>query len=241
MKAFVLAQVSGFCLAVAAGSTPANAALQIAIDVGGGPAFTCVDQAACDLNPAIGVLQIGETTIDGVELNGSIQFSGRSPNVLSTSSLFIHNTAGVARTGEAVVSDTDFIGPVSELSLSGAGTWSLAGGSTTTNRWFADAANGQGGGPGLLTPGTLLDTFSSTALGPADSYSHDALEPFAAAGPFSMTEQVDLTLTPGAFLVNRGQTMTAVPEPSTWAMIALGFGVLSIAAGRRRPRQARHA
>ena len=222
-----------FAFLAALGATPAKATLQIAIDIGG-TVFTCADNAACDLNPATGVLAIGDTTIDGVDLTGSIQQSTHGPNVLSTSSLIIHNGALAARTGEAVISDTGYLGRVGAIELSGAGVWSLAGGSATTNRWYADPANGQGGGIGLLTPGTLLDTFSNTALGRADSYSHDFTAPFSALGPFSMTEQVDITLEAGGSLVNRGQTMTAVPEPSTWALVALGFGAMAFGAATRR-------
>lgn len=229
MKAFALAAV----LALAAGATPAHATLQIAIDIGGS-IFTCADGDACDINSTPGVLQIGDTTLDGVELSGSIQQSIHGPSVLSTSSLIIHNTLGAVRTGSAVISDTGFSGPVGAIALSGSGVWSLAGGSSTTNRWFADPLNGQGGGIGLLTPGTLLDTFSATALGRADSYSTSFVAPFLAAGPYSMTEQVDLTLVGGASLVNRGQTMTAVPEASTWAMLVAGAGLLGLVAWRRR-------
>lgn len=218
----------------ALGAPPANATLQIAVDIGGS-IFTCADNAACDLNPAVGTLQVGETVLDGVDLTGSIQTSIHGPSVLSTSSLIIHNTTLGLRTGEAIVSDTGYAGPVGAIELSGAGTWSLASGSTTTNRWYADAANGQGAGLGFLTPGTLLDTFSSAAVGRSDSYAHDFTAPFSALGPYSMTEQVDLTLVGGGSLVNRGQTMTAVPEPSTWALLALGFGILVIRAAFKRP------
>lgn len=221
--------------AAAFGAEPAHATLELAIDIGGS-VFTCADGQACDINPAAGVLQIGDMTIDGVRLNGSIQTSTRGPDTLNTSSLIIRNTTGAAISGEAVISDTDFTDNVSAILTSGAGTWSLASGSSTVNSFFADALNRQGGGPLLLTPGTLIDSFSDTAVGPADSYSHDGSGPFSPSGPFSMTEEVTLTLTPGANLVNRGQTMTAVPEPSTWALVALGFGLLSLGAGFRRPR-----
>ena len=227
-------KVLALAFALAFAVQPAHAVLQVAIDIGGGPVFTCADGQACDTNPLIGVLQIGDMTIDGVVLNGSIQASTHGPDVLNTSSLIIRNTNPFAVSGEAVISDTDYFGNIHEIALSGAGTWALASGSTTTNRWFADALNGQGGGPGLLTPGTLLDSFADTAVGAADSYSHDGLTPFSASGPFSMTEQVDLTLTAGASLVNRGQTMTAVPEPPTWGLLVIGFAALGLGALTRR-------
>jgi hypothetical protein len=59
-------------------------------------------------------------------------------------------------------------------------------------------------------------------------------------GPFSMTEQAIFTLTPFAQLVNRGQSEVklTVPEPSTWAMMLLGFAGLGYA-GFRKARSVR--
>ena len=60
--------------------------------------------------------------------------------------------------------------------------------------------------------------------------------------PFSMTEQFSLSLPAGGELTSRGQTLVfstgtnGIPEPSTWAMVAIGFAGLGFAAyrGRRR-------
>ena len=55
-----------------------------------------------------------------------------------------------------------------------------------------------------------------------------------------MTEQAIFTLTPFGQLINRGQTeiKSAVPEPSTWAMMLLGFAGLGYA-GFRKARSVR--
>ena len=55
-----------------------------------------------------------------------------------------------------------------------------------------------------------------------------------------MTEQAIFTLTPFGQLVNRGQReiKLAIPEPSTWAMMLLGFAGLGYA-GFRKARTAR--
>jgi PEP-CTERM motif len=55
------------------------------------------------------------------------------------------------------------------------------------------------------------------------------------SGPFSLTEHAVFTLTPLAQLINRGQTEVklAVPEPSTWAMMLLGFAGLGYAGFRK--------
>jgi hypothetical protein len=81
---------------------------------------------------------------------------------------------------------------------------------------------------------------SSTIAGtnPLLSFSVDKTGAVSDTGPFSMTLWAQATLTPGAVLLNRGQgeVKLAIPEPSTWAMIALGFAGLGYA-GYRRKRQ----
>jgi hypothetical protein len=50
-----------------------------------------------------------------------------------------------------------------------------------------------------------------------------------------MTLWADGTLTAGAVLLNRGQgeVKTPIPEPSTWVLMALGFGCLGFVSFRR--------
>lgn len=218
--------------AAAFGAAPANATLQIALDVSGTD-FLCVDNAACDTNPAVGVLQIGAQTVNGVAIAGAVQEQTiGAVNSLNTSSLIITNLSAVAKSLDFVVGGTDFVGPVTGVRVSGSGTWENAGGSTAALEWFADAANGQGAGPGFATPGALISSFSNIAIGDADSFSHDGGSPFVGS-LFSMTESASGVLVAGGSLVNRGQAEIAtVPEPSTWAMmlvgfLALGFGALS--------------
>lgn len=217
-------------------AAPAHATLEIALDVAGTD-FFCADNAACDTNPTLGVLQIGAQTINGVAVNGSIQTSSTSPDSLNTSSLLIRNTSILPKAVAFVVSATGYTGPVSSVHASGSGTWESAGGSTASLEWFADPLNRQGAGPLFATPGALIASFASTAVGDADSFSHDGAAPFAGT-LFSMTESASGTLVAGGSLVNRGQAEIAViPEASTWAMILVGFLGLAFAA-RKRARDA---
>jgi len=115
--------------------------------------------------------------------------------------------------------------------------WQNAIGSNITLNWYNDPANAQGATSAGDTPGALIDTFTSTALLPADSFSHNGAGAVADGAFFSMTEQATGTLSAGATLLNRGQTeiktATAVAEPGTLALLGaglIGFGVL----GRRR-------
>ena len=226
------------------GSAPANATLQIIADISGTVA-ACVDQAACDLNPAVGIIQTANQTINGVQVNGSIQSSTGTPanpgaDILNTSSLSLINTTNTTKTITVVVSDTDFTGPVISFQSAGSGVWQNAIGSTITLNWFDDPNNGQGADDPTDTPGNLIDSFTNAATLVVDSFSHNGSGAISDSGPFSMTEEAVFTLTPFGQLVNRGQTeiKNAVPEPSTWAMMLLGFAGLGYA-GFRKARSVR--
>ena len=100
--------------------------------------------------------------------------------------------------------------------------------------------NGQGADLPTDTPGNLIHTFTNSATNVVDAFSDDFAGVVSDSGPFSLTEQAVFTLTPFGQLINRGQTEVklAVPEPSTWAMMLLGFAGLGYA-GFRKARSAR--
>jgi hypothetical protein len=236
MKAIALAAT----LAVAAG--PAHAALQLAIDVGGTP-FACVDNAACDQDPALGILAIGNQTIGGVIVNGSIQAADHGAlSALSTSSLSIINENAAAVAVAAAISDTDFFSANSAVvvGIAGSGTWQGALGSSIALGWFVDPANAQGANTPTDAPGSQVGSFSNSPALIVDSFSDATSLSFATPSPFSMTLTVSGTLAPFAQLINRGQDIAAapVPEAPTWALAALGFAALGFGAlTRRRPRR----
>jgi hypothetical protein len=230
---------AAFMAAIALGPNPAHATLQVAADFNG-TAFLCVDNAACDSNLSTGTIQIADQTIGGLEINGSIQRSQGTPanpnplDILSTSSLSLINTLGTTITATVTLSDTNFAAPVNQFNTSGSGVWETANGSTATLKWWADAANNQGADAVNDTPGALIDSFTDTAVGPADSFSHNGAGPISLLAPFSMTEQVLVTLTPGANLLNRGQTEILTPTPEPASMVLLGAGLIGLAMVRRR-------
>lgn len=241
LNASYLPILSGLVAAgtIAGLSVPARATLQVSADVSGA-IDTCVDNAACDKNPAVGTIQVGDVLINGVQVNGSIQTSTGTPanpgqDSLNTSSLSIINTTNTLKSITVAVSDTDFQGPVFSFKTASASTWQNAIGSSITLNWFDDPGNAQGADTPFDTPGNLIDTFSNTATLLVDSFNHDGSGVVTDSGPFSMTEQAIFTLTPFGQLVNRGQAevKSAIPEPSTWAMMVLGFAGLGYAAFRR--------
>ncbi|HEY1781227.1 MAG TPA: PEP-CTERM sorting domain-containing protein [Roseiarcus sp.] len=234
---------AGAMVAAVVAASPADAALQLAFDINGLP-FACVDNGACDTNPALGILNIANSVFAGVDVNGSIQVSTGTPanpglDILSSSSLSIINTNGVPVTGSAAISDTDFSWPVTSWQTSGSGTFVKAAGASTTFNWYIDPTNTQGANTSTDTPGMLVTTFTHPATSQADSFSTDAIGSVTLTSPFSMTEQFTLSLPPGAELLSRGQTIIlGVPEPSTWAMGLLGFAFLGFTAYRRRNNRA---
>jgi len=239
MRRTVLAASS--IIALALGMAPAHATLQIAWDFGG-TTGGCVDNTGCDTNPLVGTLQLGDQTIGGLQINGSIQTSAKgTTNILNTSSLSVINTTGSDIDYALAVGDTDFVGPVTSFSASGSGTWQTAAGSTITMNWYNDADNAQGADTTTDTPGVLLHTFADVAGPLTDAFATSLVGAANDPNLFSMTETASGTLVAGGQLVSRGQTeikelVTAVPEPGSLALLGgalLGMGML----GRRwRPR-----
>lgn len=231
----------GAGLAAAAIPQSANAALMLSADVGG-TGFQAIDNVLNDLNPAVGILELADVTINGLLIRGSLHEArtGSTPgtfNFLNSSSLEIRNDSGGLATARVVIGATGFTGPTSAAFTSGSGTFRTAEGSSIDLFWYNDPTNQQGAQNIFDTPGDLVDSFSFDVLGLASSFAHDG-GPIAIdnTGPFSMTMAFALDLVSGGALTSRGMTIVtevdAVPEPA--ALGLLGAGIAGIAFARRR-------
>ena len=222
---------------LASTAIPAAARLQISLGVGA-TTFSCFDgQLSCDQSGGANNLLIIDQTVGGVLVQLALTQSVQGPiNELQLSSSNIVNNGGAPVTIKLLASDNNFVGPVSAINNSGSLTFnSNVGAPDSTLSFWADPLNTQGANP-TNTPGTLLETVSGHAATDPDSFSGSLITPFAAAGPYSLTEGASLTLRGLGSVTGFNQSMesTAIPEPATWAMLAIGFGFMAWGAMSRK-------
>ena len=232
MKNLLLAGV----FALAFGLTPAHARLQLSIG-SGVSTFTCFDgELSCDVSGGANNLLTVDTTVGGAFVQLTLtQSTFGTHNSLQLSSSNIENTLGVPITVTLLASDTGFDSPVSFINNSGSLTFNAnVGAPDSTLKFWADVTDTQGANP-ANTPGTLLESVSGHALTDPDSFSGSKIDAFVASAPFSMTEGASLALRADGSVTGFNQSMTTgVPEPSTWAMLGLGFGLMALVGFRRR-------
>jgi hypothetical protein len=217
---------------------PAHAVLQLALTING-DTFTCVDQASCDTNTAVGVLQTGVDNFAGVSFLGSSQTSTQGAiNDLTTTSFQIQNNNTGTVSYQLAVGDTDYVGPVTTLSQSGSGTFLNAIGSTIDTTYYADTGNTQGADTPTDFPGVKqADSGVYTATLLSDAFSFTSTSAFSDPDLFSMTLGTSGTLTAGATLVGRSQdqigVQTTVREPGSLLILAGALGAFTLFYRRR--------
>jgi hypothetical protein len=221
---------------------PAHAVLSIAFQ-SGLSSLQCQDGQICDLaGPSRNLLVLSQF-IGAFHVEGSFAESGA--RTLSDSNLTITNTSGATQTLFFTVSDTGFAAPTHFINMSGSGTVEDSIGGSGSLSFHADALDRQGG---ILVagtpnaPGTLL--FNPSAVFGANPFAFDGNlqhDGFTASSPFSMTLDYEFTIRPGGSIVGLESAMntSAIPEPRTWVMGMLGFGLLGLLGWKRKARTPR--
>ena len=221
---------------LASTAIPAAARLQLSIGANGST-FSCFDgQLGCDQSGGANNLLLVNTLVGGAFVEIALATSQfGAPNVLTLSSSSIVNQSGAPINIKLLASDTSFLAPVSFITSSASLTFNDAIGSlASTLQFWADPANVQGANLNN-TPGTLLETVSGTPTTDPDSFSGSKNTPFSALAPFSMTEGASLNLVTGASITGFNESMrSGVPEPATWAMLAIGLGFMAWGAKSRK-------
>jgi hypothetical protein len=231
----------------------ADALLQAAAQIDGGAILRACDNVlaggACggglatfsDTNAAIGTLSTAATTIGDITIEAAVQTSVKSPgagglNTLSSGGTVIANTGAVDHTILLTISDTSFVGPSSQFTVTGSGTWvdqslpAVFGNTEITMEWWNDPANVQGANTPGDTPGFLVNTATNAPVdgisnqsfgGPGTGFNVSGALANPDPGDFSMTLDNTLVLGPGIRLESRSRHSQSLPRPRFCSSAAL--------------------
>lgn len=190
----------------------------LSFSLDGGAATTCADNAACDVNPVLGVVTffgpIGDFSVNVTTGSSAPVLTGGNP-LIALNSVDIQ-TSGGAHTLVIGLSDTGFQ-QQGQISLDFGGTLNGTGALVRANA-FVDASN------------TLfLQTTAVGQVGPfgPGAFSGNLVDGGTPGGPYSVTQVLTLT-TSAAPTTFQGSFAVNVPEPGTLALVSLallGFGV----------------
>jgi hypothetical protein len=222
--------------AVAALSAPAHATLQFSIG-SGESSFGCVDNFSCDSDSGVGVISIPsisnpEFGVSATDVELTSTGGTKAPAALDATIGSFSNTSDGALSGAFALGDTDF-SSAKLFRITASVTWKDAPGAELDVAWFADPANEQGAANPFVAPGNEIDSteFDSPVSGSGTQTFSDTVF-LSVSGPFSLTLQGDLLGFPSGGTVSATESLSAVPETSTWTMLIAGFAGLGIAGYR---------
>jgi len=232
----------------------------------GSQTFVITDDGAGDLDPTTGAINVNKTFTNGVQINAKItgdsnatvdQFGnppGPSDDArMHITAITVKNTGSGQATVSAYLSDDGFATPVgtplfmsSSASATASGFKSSAGDKITFQTFVDDANNLYGGseiGPAGSTTTTgvqssvAIDIATTTTSAIAFSPGTVTDKPVSGSAPFSMTQQLKVTLTGGGNVTFNGQSdVTIAPAPAGFLLVASGLPCLALGFWRRRQR-----
>jgi hypothetical protein len=228
MKKMILA--AGLVGALAGSARAADTALIL---------WNSADPGSPETATGIGSADILTTSLGGISILASTANKDVMPNSLDASNIIIHNSDTTSQTLDFIVGANGYPGPSDEFKLSGTINLSL-GAADLKGFYFVDGTDTLNGTAESVT-GAEINNFDSGALSGPQAFSFNGFGSDPVGGPYGMAEWLQLTLAPGATVGVQSVSMEAVvPEPQTWVMGLVGFGLLG-AMGFRRARTARFA
>jgi hypothetical protein len=181
------------------------------------------------------------SSLDGITISASVATRDTVPNGLSEGNITITNTTNSVQVLHIIAGANGFLGPSSGFNLTG--TIGVDTGSATLGgSFFVDNTNSLNGTVVGVPGGTDIGDFLSAALNGPHSFSFNGFGIDSVIGPYGLAESLTLTLQPFAVIGVQNVSMdaSAVPEPKTWAMLGIGFGVMAFM-GFKRSRKDRLA
>ena len=173
------------------------------------------------------------TDLDGITISFSNVNRETAPNGITENNVNIINTTNTTQTLHIIAGANGFFGPSDAFGLS-ATILTALGKSDLSGSFFADNSNSLNG-TGFSITGTDIGDFDSGLLSGPHSFSFNSLGLDSVTGPYGLAESLTLTLQAGATIGVQSISMdaSAVPEPKTWAMLILGFGMMAFMGAKK--------
>lgn len=187
----------------------------------GGQSFDCADGAGCDSDPMTGVVH-ATTNLNGIALSINTTGTGLptlgSPQEPDLDLSSVVTTNGNPGTIHVAVSQDGFIPP----SLDSGGFYFAIGGTTRgviSAGAYGDLSNA------LFGQGQTIASLGPFTRGPFSGSTKGSLS-FSGNSPYSLTIDADITPGSGPQITSFDAELFATPEPTTLALVGMGFILL---------------
>ena len=224
--------VSTILAAAASPAMAANTALIL---------WNAADPGDAETATGTGSAFLASSSLDGITISFSNVNRETNPNGITENNVNISNTTNSTQTLRIISGANGFFGPTSGLGLS-ATILTALGTSDLSGSFFSDTTNSLNGTTESVT-GVDLANFDSGSLTGPHSFSFNDIVGDKLTGTYGLAESLTLTLQAGATIGVQSISMdatSAVPEPSTWAMLLGGFAFMAFF-GVRKARKDRLA